>query len=222
MSRQARLGIECYQKIVLQLSNKIYIWLIALACLVSFFSSFGSNLNLIEQIFFNKFQISFNQIQFYDFKTTYLINNEWWRLITPMFIHFSSTHLIFNSLWIYILGREIEQLDGKIIFIFLILFTSLSSNYLQYSFSGPSLFGGLSGVVYGLLGYCFVSETFLRINKFSFPPAIYIFMFVWLLIGFTGFLDLLGFGKIANFAHLGGLLSGILSGYIFSMYNKKI
>jgi len=221
MSRQAWLGIECYQEIVLQLSNKIYFWLIALACVVSFFSSFGSKLNLIEPIFFNKFLISLNQIQFYDFKTTYLIGNEWWRLITPMFIHFSPTHLIFNSLWIYILGREIEQLDGKIIFIFLILFTSIVSNYLQYSFSGPSLFGGLSGVVYGLLGYCFVSETFLRINKFSFPPAIYIFMFVWLLIGFTGFLDLLGFGKIANFAHLGGLLSGILSGYIFSMYNKK-
>ena len=221
MSRQAWLGIECYQEIVLQLSNKIYFWLIALACVVSFFSSFGSKLNLIEPIFFNKFLISLNQIQFYDFKTTYLIGNEWWRLITPMFIHFSPTHLIFNSLWIYILGREIEQLDGKIIFIFLILFTSISSNYFQYSFSGPSLFGGLSGVVYGLLGYCFVSETFLRINKFSFPPAIYIFMFVWLLIGFTGFLDLLGFGKIANFAHLGGLLSGILSGYIFSMYNKK-
>jgi len=205
----------------LQLSNKIFIWLIAFACLVSFYSSFGSKLNLIEPIFFNKFQISFNQIQFYDFQTTFLLSNEWWRLVTPMFIHFSPTHLIFNSLWIYILGREIEQLDGKIIFIFLILFTSVSSNYFQYSFSGPSLFGGLSGVVYGLLGYCFVSETFLRINKFSFPPAIYIFMFAWLLIGFTGFLDLLGFGKIANFAHLGGLLSGILSGYIFSMYNKK-
>ena len=205
----------------MQLSNKIFVWLIAFACLVSFYSSFGSKLNLIEPIFFNKFLISFNQIQFYDFQTTYLLSNEWWRLVTPMFIHFSPTHLIFNSLWIYILGKEIEQLDGKIIFIFLILFTSISSNYLQYSFSGPSLFGGLSGVVYGLLGYCFVSETFLRINKFSFPPAIYIFMFVWLLIGFTGFLDLLGFGKIANFAHLGGLLSGILSGYIFSMYNKK-
>ena len=221
MPRQARLGTKYYQKIVLQLSNKIHIWIIAFACLVSFFSSFGSKLNLIEPIFFNKFLISFNQIQFYDFNTTYLKGNEWWRLITPMFIHFSLTHLIFNSLWIYILGREIEQLDGKIIFIFLILFTSISSNYLQYSFSGPSLFGGLSGVVYGLLGYCFVSETFLRTNKFSFPPAIYLFMFFWLLIGFTGFLDLLGFGKIANFAHLGGLLSGILSGYILNMYNKK-
>ena len=119
------------------------------------------------------------------------------------------------------MGKEIEQLDGKIIFIFLILFTSISSNYLQYSFSGPSLFGGLSGVVYGLLGYCFVSEIFLRINKFSFPPAIYIFMFVWLIFGFSGFLVFLVFGNIENFAHLGGLLSGILSGYIFSMYNKK-
>lgn len=204
----------------MQLSNKIFIWLIALACFVSFSSSFGSKLNLIEPIFFNKFLISFNQIQFYDFQTTFLIGNEWWRLITPMLIHFSPTHLIFNCLWIYILGREIEQLDGKVIFIFLVLFTSASSNYLQYAFSGPALFGGLSGVVYGLLGYCFVSETFNRSNKFSFPPAIYIFMFVWLLIGFTGFLDLLGFGKLANFAHLGGLLSGILSGYIFSMYNK--
>tara|TARA_B100001057_G_C22571348_1_gene841279 strand:+ start:75 stop:689 length:615 start_codon:yes stop_codon:yes gene_type:complete len=204
----------------LQLSNKIFIWLIALACFVSFSSSFGSKLNLIEPIFFNKFLISFNQIQFYDFQTTFLVGNEWWRLITPMLIHFSPTHLIFNCLWIYILGREIEQLDGKVIFIFLVLFTSASSNYLQYAFSGPALFGGLSGVVYGLLGYCFVSETFNRSNKFSFPPAIYIFMFVWLLIGFTGFLDLLGFGKLANFAHLGGLLSGILSGYIFSMYNK--
>ena len=204
----------------MQLSNKIFIWLIALACFVSFSSSFGSKLNLIEPIFFNKFLISFNQIQFYDFQTTFLVDNEWWRLITPMLIHFSPTHLIFNCLWIYILGREIEQLDGKVIFIFLVLFTSASSNYLQYAFSGPALFGGLSGVVYGLLGYCFVSETFNRSNKFSFPPAIYIFMFVWLLIGFTGFLDLLGFGKLANFAHLGGLLSGILSGYIFSMYNK--
>ena len=33
-----------------------------------------------------------------------------------MFIHFSPTHLIFNSLWIYILGKEIEQLDSKKIF----------------------------------------------------------------------------------------------------------
>ena len=72
-----------------------------------------------------------------------------------------------------------------------------------------------------MLGYCYAMEFVKNKSRYLLPPAIYIFMFVWLLIGFTGFLDLLGFGKIANFAHLGGLLSGILSGYIFSMYNKK-
>ena len=205
----------------MQLSNKIFIWLIAFACLVSFSSSFGSKLNLIEPIFFNKFLISFNQIQFYDFQTTYLISNEWWRLLTPMLIHFSPTHLIFNCLWVYILGKEIEDFDGKWLFLTLILITSASSNYAQYAFSGPSIFGGLSGVVYGLLGFCFVQETFSRINKYSFPPAIYLFMFIWLFIGFTGFLDLLGFGKIANFAHLGGLISGIICGYLFQMYNSR-
>ncbi len=114
-----------------------------------------------------------------------------------MLIHFSPTHLIFNCLWIYILGKEIESFDGKWLFLILILITSASSNYAQYAFSGPSIFGGLSGVEYGLLGICFVQETF------------------------TGFLDLLGFGKIANFAHLGGLISGIICGYLFQMYNSR-
>ena len=91
------------------------------------------------------------------------------------------------------MGKEIENFDGKWLFLILILITSASSNYAQYAFSGPSIFGGLSGVVYGLLGFCFVQETFSRINKYSFPPAIYLFMFIWLFIGFTGFLDLLGF-----------------------------
>ena len=138
-----------------------------------------------------------------------------------MLIHFSPTHLIFNCLWIYVLGKEIESFDGKWLFFILILTTSAASNYAQYAFSGPSIFGGLSGVVYGLLGFCFVQETFSRIKKYPFPPAIYLFMFIWLLIGFTGFLDLLGFGKIANFAHLGGLISGIISGYLFQMYNGR-
>ena len=34
-------------------------------------------------------------------------------------------------------------------------------------------------------------------------------------------IDLLGFGKIANFAHLGGLISGIMCGYLFQMYNNR-
>ena len=52
-------------------------------------------------------------------------------------------------------------------------------------------------------------------------PFIFLERLIWLFIGFTGFLDLLGFGKIANFAHLGGLISGIMCGYLFQMYNNR-
>ena len=75
-----------------------------------------------------------------------------------MFIHFSLTHLVFNCLWIYVLGSKIEQIDGHITFINLVIFSSIISNLAQHFFGGSSLFGGLSGVIYGLLGYCMIIE----------------------------------------------------------------
>ncbi|MFL2699686.1 MAG: rhomboid family intramembrane serine protease, partial [Gammaproteobacteria bacterium] len=83
---------------------------------------------------------------------------------------------------------------------------------------GISLFGGLSGVVYGLLGFCFLMELDNRQERYGLPPAIYIFMIAWLILGFMGVLELFGFGSIANYAHLGGLISGL----IFGMLTKLI
>ena len=54
------------------------------------------------------------------------------------------------------------------------------------------------------------------------PPAIYLFMIVWLLLGFIGILDLFGFGSVANYAHLGGLMSGILFAMIYKNFLKRI
>ena len=88
--------------------------------------------------------------------------------------------------------------------------------FLQYIFSGPSLFGGLSGVIYGMLGYCMFVEFESKKDIYDLPPAIYLFMLVWLVLGFMGILNLFGFGNVANFAHLGGLIFGI----IFAMITK--
>jgi GlpG protein len=46
------------------------------------------------------------------------------------------------------------------------------------------------------------------------------FMLAWLVMGFMGILKLFGFGEIANFAHLGGLASGIFFAMILVMYKK--
>jgi GlpG protein len=55
-------------------------------------------------------------------------------------------------------------------------------------------------------------------DRYGLPPALYLFMIVWLILGFLGILTLFGFGNIANFAHLGGLISGIF----FAMISKII
>ena len=191
--------------------------IIFIAVLLAFISNYGSFIAFIEPFTFLKFEASGSSrgyIQFLSLKETYIISNEWWRLITPMFIHFSLSHLAFNCLWLYVLGSRIELHDGKIIFITLIIFSSITANYFQYIFSGPSLFGGLSGVVYGMFGFCMVLELELKNLRYGLPPAIYLFMLIWMLLGFLGVLEIFGFGNIANFAHLGGFISGLVFGMV--------
>nr|WP_282448472.1 rhomboid family intramembrane serine protease [Marinobacter goseongensis] len=129
-----------------------------------------------------------------------------WRLISPDFLHFSWTHIIFNSVMLWFLGSQVEWFDGKARLLVLVVFASLVSNGLQYFVSGP-LFGGLSGVVYGILGYCWLSQR--RLPRFQFPPALVTFAVVWMVIGFTPLPEMLGLGRMANEAHLGGFIAGL-------------
>jgi GlpG protein len=192
--------------------------IILISILVAFFSNYGSVLVLIEPLTFIKIDLGSYKngyVSFNSFETTYMQNNEWWRLITPMFIHFSLTHLVFNCLWIYVLGSKI---DGHITFINLVIFSSIISNLAQHFFGESALFGGLSGVIYGLLGYCMIIEIDTKQERYDLPPALYLFMLIWLILGFLGILNLFGFGNVANYAHLGGLISGI----IFAMITRYV
>ena len=195
--------------------------IILISILVAFFSNYGSVLVLIEPLTFIKVDLGSYKngyVSFNSLETTYMQNNEWWRLITPMFIHFSLTHLVFNCLWIYVLGSKIEQIDGHITFINLVIFSSIISNLAQHFFGESTLFGGLSGVIYGLLGFCMIIEIDTKQERYDLPPALYLFMLIWLILGFLGILNLFGFGNVANYAHLGGLISGI----IFAMITRYV
>lgn len=187
--------------------------IILISILIAFLSNYGSVLALIEPLTFTKIDLSSYQggyVKYYPIEITYFQDNEWWRLITPMFIHFSLTHLAFNCLWVYVIGSKIELIDGYFTFINLVIVSSIMSNLAQHFFGGSALFGGLSGVIYGLLGYCMIIEFESKKNIYDLPPAIYMFMLVWLVLGFLGILNLFGFGNVANHAHLGGLVSGII------------
>ena len=197
--------------------NSSYFYIIALAIFLTLFTNFGLN-NFLEPLLFIKTNLNSS------FENTYLINNEWWRLIAPTFVHFSMTHLVFNCLWIYILGQRIEKLDGLSVFLFIFILTGILSNAGQFFWTQQYLFGGLSGSVYGLLGYCFIIELdgrHGRHGRYGLPEASYLFMFIWLLVGFTGVLNFFGFGNVANTAHLVGMIAGFIIGLI-TKYRLKV
>ena len=131
------------------------------------------------------------------------------------------THLVFNCLWIYILGSRIEKLDGLSVFLLIFILTGILSNAGQFFWTQQYLFGGLSGAVYGLLGYCFIIELDARHGRYGLPEALYLFMFIWLLVGFTGVLSFFGFGNVANTAHLVGMIAGFIIGLI-TKYSLKL
>lgn len=131
-----------------------------------------------------------------------------WRIVTPIFLHFSAAHIIFNVLWIWVAGTRIECFQGRWVFIGLVLFSGITSNLAQYWVSGP-MFGGLSGIVFALLGYAWLWDR-VDSRKVGLPSALMGFMVIWLALGYSGVLSTIGFGDIANTAHLAGMIAGLL------------
>ena len=138
--------------------------------------------------------------------------SQWWRLVAPIFLHFGLMHLAFNSLWYWELGRRIEMRSGGLWLMGLTLLFALISNTAQWWVSGHALFGGLSGVLYGLLGYCWLYQWLAPNVHFALPKGVVVLMLVWLALCLSGLITMLGFGAIANTAHVSGLLAGCAVG----------
>lgn len=150
-----------------------------------------------------------------------LAQGQWWRLFTPMLIHFGWLHLAMNAMWYWELGRRIEYRQGPWLLLGLSLGFGLVSNVVQCGVSGPSLFGGLSGVLYGLLGHCWIFQRMAPTPAYQLPKGVVAMMLIWLLVCLSGVIDLLGFGSIANGAHVGGLVAGCLSGLIGGLLARR-
>ena len=148
-------------------------------------------------------------------------HGQWWRFITPMFIHFSWLHIVFNLLWVWEIGRKIEFTNSAVVLFVAVIAASLAANVTQYLLSGPSLFGGMSGVVFGLLGHSLIWSRLVPWKDVGLPSGIYIFMLVYLVVGFTGVIDLLGLGSLANGAHLGGLIGGFATGGLAGLLARQ-
>lgn len=138
-----------------------------------------------------------------------LLSVQFWRAFTPALMHFSLMHLVFNLFWWWYLGGMVERRLGSGKLLVLLLVAAVLPNLLQFWDSGPR-FGGLSGVVYALLAYVWLSGRLNPARGIGLPDGMAVFMVIWLVLGFA---DMLG-TPVANMAHLGGGVIGLLQAWL--------
>lgn len=190
---------------------------VLLACLaVAVITLLGDNLDTVRWFTFNDFQIRGDYVYFASIEHS-LAQGQWWRLLSPMLLHFGFLHLAMNMMWYWELGRRIEFQQGRVFLLSLTLLAALVSNISQFIMSDASLFGGLSGVLYAVLGHCWIYQRIYPQASYALPNGVVAMMLIWLLLCLFGVVTALGFGQIANAAHVSGLLLGCVSGGLFAL-----
>lgn len=141
---------------------------------------------------------------------------EYWRLLTPIFIHFGPMHLVFNLMWLFQLGCMIEARRGVTTLAALVLVTGVLPMVAQYLVSGPGFVGGMSGAIYGLAGFVWMRGRKDPASGVGLDPQSWMIMMIWLVLCFTGVM-----GHVANTAHLAGLVIGIIWGWVSAAFARQ-
>ncbi|WNN62616.1 rhomboid family intramembrane serine protease GlpG [Enterobacter hormaechei] len=139
-----------------------------------------------------------------------------WRYFTHALMHFSVMHILFNLLWWWYLGGAVEKRLGSGKLIVITLISALLSGYVQHKFSGP-WFGGLSGVVYALMGYAWLRGERDPDSGIYLQRGLITFALIWLI---AGWFDLFGM-SIANGAHVTGLAVGLAMALADTLHARK-
>jgi len=181
--------------------------MIAVSVVVFFLSSFGHNNDAIRGLFITDFSTGL-----WDTTLPEIRHGQIWRLITPIFIHFGPLHIIFNMLWLRDLGSMIEGRQSSLHLLLLTIVIAICSNLGQVYIGHSPDFGGMSGVVYGLLGYVWMRGKFDPASGLYLHPYNVIMMLVWF---FACLLNIIP--HVANTAHAVGLGIGIAWGYLSSL-----
>jgi len=137
-----------------------------------------------------------------------------WRLVSPIFIHYGVMHLVFNMLWLLDLGSMIERRKGTWMLLALVLVSAIPSNVAQYVYAGTGA-GGMSGVVYALFGYVWMKSRYQPHEQMHLNENTVLIMIGWLLICMTGWV-----GRIANTAHVAGLVIGVAAGIAPHLWHR--
>ena len=149
----------------------------------------------------------FNETVLYNYAVNreLIVNfGQYYRLLTGMFLHAGILHLLFNMYALYIIGMQLESFLGKWKYLTVYLLSGLGASMLSIFFSN-SFSVGASGAIFGLMGALLYFGYHYRVYLDSVVKLQIIPLIVLnLILGFT-------LSGIDNWAHIGGLVSGVLA-----------
>lgn len=137
----------------------------------------------------------------------------WLRLLSPALLHFGAMHLVFNTLWLWYFGRMMEPALASGRYALIMLWMALFANVAQYVWSGAPNFGGMSGVVYGQIGFIWIWQTLRPSTSLRLPRAMIMVFLVALVL-----MEVLASAFIATAAHAGGLVAGMGAGLLMGLW----
>ncbi|MFQ6094773.1 MAG: rhomboid family intramembrane serine protease [Candidatus Bathyarchaeia archaeon] len=137
-----------------------------------------------------------------------IVEGHWWQLVTSIFIHINLLHLVFNMIFLFIYGSRAEEALGEAVYLTVYIMSGLAGNITTLIFMGlnsPDVSAGASGAIFGILG-AYMIHLGSRYDASVTPHLIYCFLFLMLNVSVN----------VNLAAHLGGLVTGMIAGYLTS------
>lgn len=162
------------------------------------------NVLVFAWMWFSDMSLSTTTLVNFGAKISYrIVDGEWYRLITPMFLHANLMHLLFNSAALLSFGIETEMIFGKVRFLIIYFISGLCGSIGSFLWS-PGVSVGASGAIFGLLG---ANLYFLTLNpdlyKRVFGNSVIAILIINVIYGFSS-------PSIDSSAHIAGLIGGFL------------
>jgi GlpG protein len=192
--------------------------ILALMVLATVATNFGRNRKVSDPLFIATYTLQNPQTGETSSYLPEVLQGQVWRLITPVFMHGSWIHLIFGLYMLYQFGRLIELRRGHAVLFGLVLVIAVFSNLAEFFLTdfrdwpdgivvAQANFLGMSGVIYGLFGYAWIRGRVDPSSGMQLHPNTVAILMIWLVICLVGYM------RIANIAHVSGLLVGMAIGY---------
>jgi membrane associated rhomboid family serine protease len=153
-----------------------------------------------------------------DFPPAIAVFGQYWRFVSSMFLHIGLIHLAFNCYALWLLGTQVERAFGRARFLAIYFLAGILGGVASYAFGDPLAVGaGASGAVFGLMG-AFLAFNYLRRNQ---ALARMNLQWVWQIL-FLNLILAIMIRAIDFRAHLGGLVAGVVAGYLFDRERVRL